>query len=42
MDGELAAEWSSYKHERQGVSMDENDQEMERKRREVRPTFQRL
>jgi len=40
MDGELAAEWSSSKHGRQGVSMEENDLEIERKRREVRPTLQ--
>jgi len=42
MNGELEVEWSSSKHGRQGVSMEENDLEMERKRREVRPTLQRF
>jgi len=42
MDEEVAAEWSSSSHGKQGVSMEENDLEMERKRREVRPTLQRF
>jgi len=41
MGGELALEWSSFKHGRQSVSMEENDLEMERKRKEVRLTLQR-
>jgi len=39
MDEKLAAEWSSSKHGRQRVSLEENDLEIERKRREVRTTL---
>jgi len=31
MDEGVAAKWSSSRHGRQGVSMEENDKEMERK-----------
>jgi len=42
MNGELVVEWSSSKHGRQGVPMEENDLEMERNIREVRPALQKF